>query len=93
MSAWLEVALRVLKPRASQPCAVIGHLQTLAIAVSEEYVETMDGRRLGPFDSMVLSTGTTAETTPEGVIPIGDCVAPRGVWAAVGDAHVAALNL
>jgi 2,4-dienoyl-CoA reductase-like NADH-dependent reductase (Old Yellow Enzyme family) len=72
---------------------VIVHLQTLAIAVSEEYVETMDGRRLGPFDSMVLSTGTTAEPTPEGVIPIGDCVAPRGVWAAVSDAHVAALNL
>jgi 2,4-dienoyl-CoA reductase-like NADH-dependent reductase (Old Yellow Enzyme family) len=45
-----------------------------------------DGRRLGPFDSIVLSTGTTSRVYPDNARAVGDCVAPRSVWAAANDA-------
>ncbi|MSO66023.1 MAG: hypothetical protein EXQ85_09580 [Alphaproteobacteria bacterium] len=56
-------------------------------------VEFSDGRRLGPFDSIVLSTGTTARPVPAGVHSIGECVAPRGLWAATTDALELAYRL
>lgn len=43
----------------------------------------LDGRRLGPFDAFVLSMGAVARGAPAGTTAIGDCVAPRGLWAAV----------
>lgn len=52
-----------------------------------------DGQRLGPFDSMVLSTGTLSNITPDGAHAVGDCVTPRGFWAAVNDAHRLARSL
>lgn len=45
-----------------------------------------DGQELGPFDHMILSTGTVAEITSSNKLYVGDCVAPRGVWAATSDA-------
>jgi 2,4-dienoyl-CoA reductase (NADPH2) len=66
------------------------HLQTLAAEVTADgRVKTLDGRVLGPFDSMILSTGTSAEPAPEGVIAIGDCLSPRGIWSAVSDGYAA----
>ena len=44
-----------------------------------------DGGVFGPFDSLVLSMGAVANPVPEGVRAIGDCVAPRSIWAAVQD--------
>jgi 2,4-dienoyl-CoA reductase-like NADH-dependent reductase (Old Yellow Enzyme family) len=49
-------------------------------------VELEDGRQLGPFDQLLLSTGTAARTTPEDALQVGDCVAPRGLWSATNDA-------
>jgi 2,4-dienoyl-CoA reductase-like NADH-dependent reductase (Old Yellow Enzyme family) len=45
------------------------------------------GKRLGPFDSIVLSTGVAARGVPDEALAIGDCLTPRGFWAAVNDAH------
>lgn len=44
------------------------------------------GERLGPFDSIVLSTGALPRDVPEDARAIGDCVAPRTIWAATTDA-------
>ncbi len=49
-------------------------------------VRSRDGRTLGPFDTLVLATGTVARAHPEGGHAVGDCVAPRGIWAATNDA-------
>ncbi len=49
-------------------------------------VELEDGRQLGPFDQLLLSTGTAARATPEDALQVGDCVAPRGLWSATNDA-------
>jgi hypothetical protein len=45
------------------------------------------GPKLGRFNTIVLSTGTSARPIPEGALAIGDCVAPRSIWAATNDAH------
>lgn len=42
-----------------------------------------DGETIGPFDSIILSLGARATPIPDGVHSIGDCVAPRDIWAAV----------
>ncbi len=44
------------------------------------------GETLGPYDAIVLATGTAAPVLPAGVVAIGDCLAPRGFWAATNDA-------
>jgi hypothetical protein len=46
---------------------------------------TTEGEDLGPFDSIVLSLGAASTPVPEGIDGIGDCVAPRDLWAAVQD--------
>lgn len=51
--------------------------------VSNNLAYTTAGESLGPFDSIVLSLGAAANPTPDGVHSIGDCVAPRDIWAAV----------
>ncbi|MBP01702.1 MAG: hypothetical protein CMM25_02670 [Rhodospirillaceae bacterium] len=53
--------------------------------VKSNNVYLTDGTKLGEFDSIVLSLGAAARTVPEGVKAIGDCVAPRDMWAAVQD--------
>jgi len=45
-----------------------------------------DGSTIGPFTAVVLATGTAARPVPEDGLRAGDCVAPRGWWAAVDDA-------
>ena len=55
--------------------------------VDGDSVETTDGRWFGPYDTIVLMTGTAPPSSlPAGVEAVGDCVAPRGIWAAVNDA-------
>lgn len=41
---------------------------------------------IGHFDAIVLSTGVEARPVPQDAFAVGDCVAPRGVWAATTDA-------
>ena len=46
----------------------------------------VSGEELGPFDTILLATGTRARAYPEDANAVGDCVAPRGIWAATHDA-------
>lgn len=75
-----EVAPRVAA------AGIVVHAQTFVLSVSGGHAELHDGRRLGPFDAVVLATGTAAPDLGEDVLAVGDCVAPRGVWAATTDA-------
>jgi len=65
-------------------------IEVVTAAVIEEIAsgsaKTRDGRSLGPFDSIVLATGTVATDFPEGDNAVGDCLSPRGIWAATHDA-------
>lgn len=60
--------------------------ETLIESVQGGTATTVNGDALGPFDAIVLSTGAIAVQAPDGVHAIGDCVTPRGFWAAVNDA-------
>ena len=60
--------------------------ETLIESVQGGTATTVNGDALGPFDAIVLSTGAAAATPPAGVRAVGDCVTPRGFWAAVNDA-------
>ena len=53
--------------------------------VGNNVATTTEGEDLGPFDSIVLSLGAASTPVPEGIDGIGDCVAPRDLWAAVQD--------
>jgi len=66
---------------------------TLVASVGDGIATTTDGQKLGPFDTVVLSTGPRARSVPEGVIAIGDCITPRSVWAAVTDGLEVARSL
>ena len=61
--------------------------ETLIARVEGQTAHTVDGRALGPFESIVLSTGTEAPAAPDDWLAIGDCVSPRGFWAATADAR------
>ena len=62
--------------------------------VDGDSVETTDGRWFGPYDSIVLMTGTAPPSSvPDGARAVGDCVAPRDIWAAVNDAARAAREI
>jgi hypothetical protein len=56
---------------------------TFVSRVANRSAETSGGEVLGPFDDIVLSLGARPRPAPEGVHAIGDCVAPRDIWAAV----------
>lgn len=58
---------------------------TLIARVESGRAVTTAGATLGPFDSIVLATGSSSRPAPDGVEAIGDCVAPRTFWAAVQD--------
>ena len=60
--------------------------ETLISAIKENFVILEGGGSMGPFDAIVMNTGTAANETPENEDAIGDCVAPRGIWAATLDA-------
>jgi hypothetical protein len=73
------------------------NIEVIAAAVIEEIAngaaKTRDGRSLGLFDSIVLATGTVATEFPEGGNAVGDCLSPRGIWAATHDAAKLARTL
>ena len=57
--------------------------------VGNNVATTTAGDSLGPFDSIVLSLGAAANPVPDDAKSIGDCIAPRDLWAAVQDgAHM-----
>ncbi|MEQ8734582.1 MAG: FAD-dependent oxidoreductase [Rhodospirillaceae bacterium] len=60
--------------------------ESMVKEVVSNTVHLTNGEHIGPFDAIVLNTGTTANSVPEGALAIGDCVAPRGIWAATSDA-------
>lgn len=62
-------------------------------AVDDETVTLSSGRTLGPFDTIILSTGTLPRPISESALAIGDCVAPRGFWAATDDAARLVLSI
>ena len=59
---------------------------TLVAAVDNGRATSVAGTEIGTFDAIVLSTGTIAPELPDGELAVGDCVAPRGIWAATNDA-------
>ncbi len=61
--------------------------------VEESAAITANGERLGPFNTIVLSTGPEARPVPDGVTAIGDCLTPRSIWAAVSEGMEAACRL
>lgn len=67
--------------------------ESLVSAVDGAYAELSTGKRIGPFDAIVMNTGTVANTPAESALAIGDCVAPRGIWAATSDAAKLARTL
>ena len=66
---------------------------SLAAAVDGAQAELTDGTVLGPYDAIVLATGTAARVYPADALAAGDCIAPRGIWAATNDAYRLALTL
>ena len=53
--------------------------------MESDCLSSADGERSGPFDAIVLSTGTAARDARRAAA-VGDCVAPRGLWSATSDA-------
>jgi 2,4-dienoyl-CoA reductase-like NADH-dependent reductase (Old Yellow Enzyme family) len=66
---------------------------TFVASASGSHVAATDGRQFGPYDAIVLSMGAVSARVPAGVTPTGDCVAPRGIWAAVQDGARAGLQV
>jgi len=62
------------------------HAEVLVERVEHDSVQLLGGGRLGPFDDIVLSTGSASPELPADAVAIGDAVAPRGLWAATNDA-------
>ncbi len=60
---------------------------TLVTAVENGMATLDNGERIGPFDTIILSTGTRPRATPEDSLAIGDCLAPRGIYGATNDAE------
>lgn len=52
-----------------------------------------NGETIGPFDAIIMNTGTVANAVPDDALAVGDCVAPRGIWAATSDAAKLARTL
>ena len=69
------------------------HLGTLVASVENGCVTTTGGKRAGPFDTIILSTGTSSAEIPAPCVQVGDCLAPRGIWGATSDGHQIGLAL
>ena len=54
--------------------------------VEEDFVIFEDDSSLGSFSQFILNTGTVANSFPEDANAVGDCIAPRGLWASTNDA-------
>lgn len=85
--------MRVARPRLLQQPHVKLIEGCLVREVSDQVILLTDGRQIGPFDAIILSTGTSAPELPTGALAIGDCVAPRSWWAAVNDAYRLAVKV
>ncbi|MEQ9125547.1 MAG: hypothetical protein RIM80_23625, partial [Alphaproteobacteria bacterium] len=83
----LDVAARV------RAAGITVHASTLVDAVENGVARLRGGGDLGPFDAIVMATGTSARPIPEDALAVGDCVAPRSIWAATRDAAVLARTL
>ena len=83
----LDVAARI---RAK---GITVHGSALVDSVTDGVATLSGGGTLGPFDAIVMATGTTARAVPDDALAIGDCVAPRSIWAATRDATVLARRL
>ena len=68
-----------------QKLGVVVHTSTLVEHVEAGRASVLKGGTLGPFDAVVLSTGTAAPGLDPNTLAVGDCVAPRGFWAAADD--------
>ena len=90
LSATWELASVRARLRAAE-VEVLTETQVKQVAANT--AELVNGQQLGPFDGLVLSTGTDARPTPHDALAIGDCVAPRGFWAATSDAAKLARTL
>jgi 2,4-dienoyl-CoA reductase-like NADH-dependent reductase (Old Yellow Enzyme family) len=66
--------------------SVVIHGGAIVESVRDNSAILTSGATLGPFDHIVMSTGTLPRPSPLGAAAIGDCVAPRGFWAATDDA-------
>lgn len=84
---------RLARPRLVQLTGVRLVEGSLVAEASGSVIRLTDGRELGPFTTILLSTGTSASTVPDSALAIGDCVAPRSWWAAVNDAYRLAIAL
>ncbi|MSO66026.1 MAG: hypothetical protein EXQ85_09595 [Alphaproteobacteria bacterium] len=69
------------------------HAGKLVERIAGGTVTLVGGGTLGPFDAIVLSTGTLPRAIPEDALAVGDCVAPRGIWGATFDAAQVARGL
>jgi hypothetical protein len=65
----------------------------LVDSVADGVATLRGGGTLGPFDAIVMATGTRARTIPDDALAVGDCVAPRTIWAATRDAAVLARTI
>ncbi len=60
--------------------------ETLVKEIRDGKTILSSGEQIGPFDAIVMNTGTVANVVLDGALAVGDCVAPRGIWAATSDA-------
>lgn len=69
-------------------------LGVMAARVDEDgFVTALNGTRIGPFNTIVLSTGVSIPQLPDDGLKAGDCHAPRGIWGATSDGHALARTL
>lgn len=83
----LDVAARI------RAAGITVHASTLVEAVTDGTATLRGGGTLGPFDAVVMATGTRARAVPDDSLAVGDCVAPRSIWAATRDAAVLAREI
>jgi 2,4-dienoyl-CoA reductase-like NADH-dependent reductase (Old Yellow Enzyme family) len=67
--------------------------EAIVLSVDGAMATVLGRGEIGPFDAMVLSTGAVGRDLGEDDLAAGDCVAPRGIWAAVMDAGRVARGL
>jgi len=77
--------IKSIAPRLKRDDITI-HTETLVQRVEGGQAFVSEDESIGPFDAVVLNTGTEAPVREDGGHAVGDCVAPRGLWAATSDA-------
>jgi hypothetical protein len=77
--------IKSVAARLKRDCITV-RTETLVQRVEGGRAYLSEDESIGPFDSVVLNTGTEAPVREDGGHAVGDCVAPRGLWAAASDA-------